>query len=43
LTALYETGGIDPLVFREVDIEDAPAALELLAHRGTYGKVIIRP
>jgi NADPH2:quinone reductase len=43
LCDLFAEGGIDPLVFREVPFEEVPAALTLLANRGTWGKVVVTP
>jgi NADPH2:quinone reductase len=43
LVRLYEAGSIDPLVYRVVPFEEVPRALELLAGRGTWGKVLTRP
>ena len=42
LVRLHAEGAIDPLVFRELSFEEAPAGLELLGARGTYGKVVVR-
>jgi NADPH2:quinone reductase len=43
LMKLHESHGIDPLIFREVPFGDAPAAVQSLAERGTWGKVVIVP
>jgi NADPH:quinone reductase len=43
LCELFAEGGVDPLVFREVALEEVPEALTLLANRGTWGKVVVRP
>jgi NADPH2:quinone reductase len=43
LTRLFEDGRIDPLVSRVLPLEEAPQALDALAHRGTVGKVVLRP
>lgn len=43
LMALHARGAIAPLIQREVSFADAPVAIESLARRGTWGKVIIRP
>lgn len=41
LMSLHAAGAIDPLVFAEVPFADVPAALRLLADRGTSGKVVV--
>ncbi len=43
LMCLYENGDIDPLIYESVHFEDLPDALERLAGRGTYGKLVTRP
>ncbi len=43
LMKLYENGDIDPLIYESVPFEDLPDALERLAGRGTYGKLVTRP
>lgn len=41
LMALHAVGAVDPLVHAEVSFADVPGALELLADRGTSGKVVV--
>ena len=43
LMGLHARGAIDPLVFAELPLEDAPDALARLGGRGTWGKVVLRP
>lgn len=43
LVELYETGGIDPLIYDTVSFEELPDALELLGSRKTYGKLVTSP
>ena len=43
LARLYEEGKIAPVVYRSYPLEAVPDALEALASRRTYGKVIITP
>jgi NADPH2:quinone reductase len=43
LIELYETGGIDPLIYDAVHFEELPDALELLGSRKTYGKLVTSP
>jgi NADPH:quinone reductase len=43
LIRLYEEGKIDPLIFKTVPFEEVPQALELLASRKTYGKLVTKP
>jgi NADPH:quinone reductase len=43
LVRLHAQGSIAPLVQREVPFEEAPAAIEAVAGRGTWGKIVIRP
>jgi NADPH2:quinone reductase len=43
LIELYETGGIDPLIYDAVSFEELPDALELLGSRKTYGKLVTSP
>ncbi len=40
LDALFDAGRIDPLISETVTLVDVPAALERLASRGTWGKVV---
>jgi NADPH2:quinone reductase len=40
---LYETGGIDPLIYDVVSFGELPDALELLGSRKTYGKLVTIP
>jgi NADPH2:quinone reductase len=42
LMAMAADGRIDPLVMAERPLVEVPAALQLLADRGAYGKVVIR-
>ncbi|WP_462413703.1 NADPH:quinone oxidoreductase family protein [Neobacillus sp. Marseille-QA0830] len=42
LMNLYNEGKIKPLIYKEFDFEDVPTALELLATRKTWGKLIIK-
>lgn len=42
LMRLFDAGAIDPLVSQELDLEEVPQALERLATRGTWGKVVAR-
>jgi NADPH2:quinone reductase len=41
LMALYEQGKIKPLIYKEYDFDLVPEALNLLATRKTWGKVVI--
>lgn len=43
LMSLYEQGLIKPLIFREFDFKDVPSALDVLADRQTYGKLVALP
>jgi NADPH2:quinone reductase len=43
LIELYETGGIDPLIYDVVSFGELPDALELLGSRKTYGKLVTIP
>ena len=43
LIELYESGMIDPLIFKTVPFEEVPDALELLGSRKTYGKLVTTP
>ncbi len=43
LMRLYENGDINPLIYESVPFEDLPDALERLAGRGTYGKLVTSP
>jgi NADPH2:quinone reductase len=43
LIELYESGKIDPLIFKTVPFEEVPDALELLGSRKTYGKLVTTP
>jgi len=43
LMKLFEQGAIDPLIHSELPLEEAPAALERLGSRGTWGRVVLRP
>ncbi|MGG3467027.1 NADPH:quinone oxidoreductase family protein [Neobacillus pocheonensis] len=42
LIGLYEQGKIKPLIFKEFDFQDVPEALNLLATRKTWGKVVVK-
>ncbi|WP_033828974.1 NADPH:quinone oxidoreductase family protein [Bacillus andreraoultii] len=42
LMNLYEQDAIRPLIYREFDLEEVPQALEILADRKTYGKLIVK-
>ncbi len=42
LLALVARGEIRPIVDREVEFEDLPAALEAMAARETIGRVVVR-
>lgn len=42
LAEYYRRGAIHPLISREVPFEEAPAALEALGRRKTWGKVIVK-
>jgi NADPH2:quinone reductase len=43
LFRLYEAGKIRPVIYGTYPLERVPEALEALASRGTYGKVIVTP
>ncbi|MFC4765860.1 NADPH:quinone oxidoreductase family protein [Effusibacillus consociatus] len=43
LMALYEKGVIRPAVFKEFPFEELPQALNLLATRKTWGKLVVKP
>lgn len=43
LMQLYEQGAVRPLLYKEYNFADVPAALEVLADRQTYGKLIVKP
>ena len=43
LMDLYIKGSIRPLIFKEYAFEEVPYALNTLANRGTYGKLIVKP
>ncbi|HTO71903.1 MAG TPA: NADPH:quinone oxidoreductase family protein [Myxococcota bacterium] len=43
LAKLYDQGQIRPLIFGTYGLDEVPQALEALAGRATYGKVIIAP
>ncbi len=43
LMEVWAEGGIDPLVFDTIALEDVPRAYDLLANRGTYGKLVVTP
>jgi NADPH:quinone reductase len=43
LLGVFAEGKIDPLVYDTFPLEDVPKALELLANRGSYGKLVITP
>jgi NADPH:quinone reductase len=43
LAKLYEEGRVRPLIFGTYGLDEVPQALEALAGRATYGKVIIAP
>ncbi len=40
---LYEAGKIKPVIFKRYSLDDVPTALEALASRKTYGKLIVAP
>jgi NADPH2:quinone reductase len=42
LLSLFEQGKIKPLIYDEYDFEDVPEALNLLASRKTWGKVVVK-
>jgi NADPH:quinone reductase len=42
LMSLYEQGKIKPLIYKEYKFEELPVALESLATRKTWGKVVVK-
>lgn len=42
LMNLYEKGLINPLIYREFQFDEVPEALQLLAGRKTWGKLVVR-
>jgi NADPH:quinone reductase len=42
LMALYEQGKIKPLIYKEYSFEEVPEALNFLASRKTWGKVVVK-
>ncbi|OLS36183.1 NADPH:quinone oxidoreductase family protein [Bacillus sp. MRMR6] len=42
IMSLYEQGKIKPLIYKDYEFEDLPLALELLATRKTWGKVVVK-
>jgi NADPH2:quinone reductase len=42
LMALYEQGKIKPLIYQEYAFEEVPEAINLLASRKTWGKVVVK-
>ncbi|WP_342431398.1 NADPH:quinone oxidoreductase family protein [Neobacillus sp. FSL H8-0543] len=42
LMSLYEQGKIKPLIYKEYAFEEVPEALDLLASRKTWGKVVVK-
>jgi NADPH:quinone reductase len=42
LMSLYEQGKIKPLIYKEYAFEEVPEALDLLATRKTWGKVVVK-
>lgn len=42
ILSLFEQGKIKPLIYHEYDFEDVPQALNLLASRKTWGKVVVK-
>ena len=42
LMSLYEQGKIKPLIYQEYAFEEVPDALDLLASRKTWGKVVVK-
>jgi NADPH:quinone reductase len=42
LMSLYEQGKIKPLIYKEYAFEKVPEALDLLASRKTWGKVVVK-
>jgi NADPH:quinone reductase len=42
LMSLYERGKIKPLIYKEYAFEELPEALDLLASRKTWGKVVVK-
>lgn len=43
LMKLYKQGKIRPLIYKEFSFEKVPEALDLLADRRTWGKLVVRP
>lgn len=43
LMRLYEEEAIRPLLYKEYDFEDVTDALDVLADRKTYGKLVVKP
>jgi NADPH2:quinone reductase len=43
LVELYIQGKIKPMIYKEFPFEEVPAALNQLATRKTYGKLIVKP
>jgi NADPH2:quinone reductase len=43
LMDMYEQGSIKPLIYKEFPFEEVPQALELLATRKTWGKLVVKP
>jgi NADPH2:quinone reductase len=43
LFALYAQGKIEPVIFKRYSLDEVPTALEALASRKTYGKLVITP
>lgn len=42
LMAIYKNGDISPLIYKEYSFEEIPDALDLLADRQTWGKLIVK-
>jgi NADPH2:quinone reductase len=43
LLGLYAKGAVEPVIYRSYALDELPAALEALASRRTYGKVVVAP
>jgi NADPH2:quinone reductase len=43
LDALYKEGAVRPEIYGTYALEELPAALEALASRRTYGKLVVTP
>jgi NADPH2:quinone reductase len=43
LFELYEQGRIEPVIFKRYSLEELPEALEALASRRSYGKLVVAP